>query len=698
MRSLKYELTLKAGLGIATLFVAIVGGIGWAVYREQLAVTERYGQSLVSDIANRLDAENLQGERLVRQIATMQEVGDFGRRRATVAFLEQFLLGNESALAAYVTYEPNADGQDAAARGTAGADRTGRFVPYWNRIAGTPRLDIVEGDLNAFDCYTVPKQTGQYALIEPYQYDGTLMTTYAAPIMREGRFQGIAGIDRSLDDLSRQLGAIRPYASARFMLLSPKGLIIAAPDKALLGKTLASQAVYQAALAGVVQAAKPGIRTVSNPFSGQGGLMFFHPIAHGDWRLAMFVDRADALGPVNRILTLLTVAALIGLIAIAALLVLLIALAVKPMERLATDCDLIASGDLGSLTVTEATQQDNEIGRMTMAFARMAGNLRQIIGQVSYAAGSITASAGQLNHSSDELTAISQLQVEAVDRMSTSLDRVVGSIDDVSSTTEQLSASLEQVSAHVSQVTEIANHAKATVLDGEKAVQHTYDSLQAIAGIIAGVNESIGALGDSSTQIGEIVVVIDTIARQTNLLALNAAIEAARAGDAGRGFAVVADEVRQLAEQSANSARKIGGLIGSIQSQTQASIADTRRAVEAAQAGYGVAASATDALARIRDSVSQTSMLTDEVALAIGEQARSSQQIVMATERMQQAAQDAAAAIADQKERAGRVDAASGELGRVAGALESHSDELSRSVSFFSGPAAGTAVVARDLR
>ena len=38
-------------------------------------------------------------------------------------------------------------------------------------------------------------------------------------------------------------------------------------------------------------------------------------------------------------------------------------------------------------------------------------------------------------------------------------------------------------------------------------------------------------LGQSSSEIGQVIKVITTIAEQTNLLALNATIEAARAGD-----------------------------------------------------------------------------------------------------------------------------------------------------------------------
>lgn len=68
-----------------------------------------------------------------------------------------------------------------------------------------------------------------------------------------------------------------------------------------------------------------------------------------------------------------------------------------------------------------------------------------------------------------------------------------------------------------------------------------------------------------SKAIGNILEAITSIAQQTNLLALNASIEAARAGEAGRGFAVVAEEIRKLAEQSANSAAGIRGIVEDIQ-------------------------------------------------------------------------------------------------------------------------------------
>jgi methyl-accepting chemotaxis protein len=75
-------------------------------------------------------------------------------------------------------------------------------------------------------------------------------------------------------------------------------------------------------------------------------------------------------------------------------------------------------------------------------------------------------------------------------------------------------------------------------------------------------------LSASSSEIGEVVSLISSIAAQTNLLALNATIEAARAGDAGRGFAVVAEEVKQLAGETTKAASTITGRVESMQANT----------------------------------------------------------------------------------------------------------------------------------
>lgn len=111
-----------------------------------------------------------------------------------------------------------------------------------------------------------------------------------------------------------------------------------------------------------------------------------------------------------------------------------------------------------------------------------------------------------------------------------------------------------QVSTETQQTVQIMN-------EGKKQMQQMEASIQKIS--------------DITTQIGEIIGEINSIAQQTNMLSLNASIEAARAGEMGKGFAVVATEVGDLAARSSQAARETDALVmGSI-----AAVEDGRKMV-----------------------------------------------------------------------------------------------------------------------
>ncbi|WP_209313785.1 methyl-accepting chemotaxis protein [Blastococcus sp. TF02A_35] len=74
---------------------------------------------------------------------------------------------------------------------------------------------------------------------------------------------------------------------------------------------------------------------------------------------------------------------------------------------------------------------------------------------------------------------------------------------------------------------------------------------------VVAARDTISMLTRSSTEIKEIIALIDSVAAQTRLLALNATIEAARAGEAGKGFAVVASEVKDLADQTGRATERV---------------------------------------------------------------------------------------------------------------------------------------------
>ncbi|MCK9918413.1 methyl-accepting chemotaxis protein [Microbacteriaceae bacterium K1510] len=138
--------------------------------------------------------------------------------------------------------------------------------------------------------------------------------------------------------------------------------------------------------------------------------------------------------------------------------------------------------------------------------------------------------------------------------------------------------------------------------------------------------QSVDGLRSSSSDIGNVVKLISTIARQTNLLALNAAIEAARAGQAGRGFAVVAAEVKALSVQTQKATEEISRKIALLQKDAAGSVDSVYRIagiIDELQPLFGaVTGAVTDqalTTGSISENASETSRFVGHVADTTGQ-------------------------------------------------------------------------------
>jgi methyl-accepting chemotaxis protein len=204
---------------------------------ERMAENELLRHALFT--AAQVEESNIRAMDTARLLAVQQEAGLFGQRALTVDLLKRTLESSPDLAAAYVAYEPNADGNDSASLASdpkEWLDAAGRFIPYpfrdWtkgDRIAVKALVDY-EAGLYYDGVRRAFAETGKAATLvtEPYLYDGQLVVEQSHPIVIGGRFRGIGATDRTLASLEAIVRARAEESGAIAYLVSSRGRFIVA--------------------------------------------------------------------------------------------------------------------------------------------------------------------------------------------------------------------------------------------------------------------------------------------------------------------------------------------------------------------------------------------------------------------------------------------------------------------------------------
>jgi len=186
---------------------------------------------------------------------------------------------------------------------------------------------------------------------------------------------------------------------------------------------------------------------------------------------------------------------------------------------------------------------------------------------------------------------------------------------------------VHEISVNASTASQSATHTEESAQAGSNVVKEVTASVTEVSDGSHLAAKAIAELATRSSEVGNIVELINDIAGQTNLLALNAAIEAARAGEQGRGFAVVAGEVRRLADRTAQATGQITQMISGIQNET----ASVKKQVEGSGSAVGrsvaAAEEAAGALNMILSASSEMQSRVGQIAAACTEQSAAALEI-----------------------------------------------------------------------
>ncbi|WP_429136427.1 methyl-accepting chemotaxis protein [Aeromonas veronii] len=510
--------------------------------------------------------------------------------------------------------------------------------------------------------YLCGRDTRQPCLMEPYLYEISpgnkmLMTSLTVPVLRDGKFVGLAGVDMNLpifQQLAENLGKSLYDNKADVTLVSKMGLIVGSnryADK--LGRPLKE-----------VGLTLPD----GQPVSSDSDFILHQPIrveaANTQWWLMIKVPKALALSKAhaisNELGTLLVDAQRQQIIAMGGITLLVLGLLVWFIQTITAPLSLISrhvghlssnEGDLTQQMEIDTHQELIDLGSQLNAFL---GKLRGMV-QMSKGIGQqVYQQAREMKHTADTMRS-------SLDEQNLELESVVSAMHQMSTTAVSVAGYAEQAAQESEAATHHINTAQQTLSNARNEI-HT------LVGDMHEADKAVALVAQRSTNISRILDVIRAIAEQTNLLALNAAIEAARAGDMGRGFAVVADEVRALANKTRESTDEIGQLIGSLQTEVSSSqrlmntgierstttVQGTEQAFEALNRVVAQIQQIHDHISQVATAAEQQSAVSDDInknLMRIGDTANVIGQEASSSHQLSEALEQAATALASQLDR-----------------------------------------------
>jgi len=285
-------------------------------------------------------------------------------------------------------------------------------------------------------------------------------------------------------------------------------------------------------------------------------------------------------------------------------------LLVNPLGGLVRITNRMAAGDLTQKT---ASTRSDELGSLEKGLNQLNVNLLSIVRDAREQSQKMLSGATEIAQGNLDLS-------QRTESQASNLEQTAASMEEITGTVRQTAESAQQAASLSSTARDIAER-------GNQAVNE--------------LGTTIREIQESSSRIGEITQVIDSIAFQTNILALNAAVEAARAGEQGRGFAVVAAEVRSLAQRTSTAAKEIKQLIDNssvkVKEGHQKSIAAQTTMTEAVEGVRQVTMLVSEinttakeqltGISQINAAVAQLDSITQQNAALVEEMAASTQEL-----------------------------------------------------------------------
>jgi methyl-accepting chemotaxis protein len=522
-------------------------------------LTNEVSQKVSSDISNTLKNASQKTYTYKKEY----EEGLVSSRSSSTQFLKSLLKEKGIALAVYCGFEPNAfDGQDNAYKFSKDHDSSGRFIPYIyssGNVIKSEALKNIDDPLQG-EFYQKPKRDLRTSITSPYVYKvggvNMFIVSIMEPILRDGKFIGISGIDISLDSIKDYITSLRfADGQGKITLISDNHLVL------YDGLTGISQGLDFRSQEDTEFYIKLKNKDLSlyefnEHYNVAVSILIFEN--NDPWFARISIPKSQIQSMLSSIYITTIGLGLIGIfLSITAIYFTFQRLVDKRIQSVSKSTQKIAAGDLREsfdLTVKD------ELGSLMVSLNQMTEQLRKLIEIAKNSSKKISNTTDKIHITINELTDLAQGQAASSEEASATVEELNASSETIHSNvlsavenTNTIHESLGQIQILMKTILEKVHHfGEISIRANSKAEEG-----RSMANL---TSKAIREIQEKSKMITQFSNVISDISKRTGLLALNAAIEAARAGESGQGFAVVAEEITKLASQSASSVSQINAL------------------------------------------------------------------------------------------------------------------------------------------